>query len=467
MFKSYICKQSRKPIPMWLFMLMLVLWVTDSKANPDWTQDWTGKLNITPEMSLTLILHIKQKDGNYLATLDSVEQGAMGIAASHTNIKNQHFLFRFSSIGAQFKGEYQGGELVGTFSQGGGKLPLSLTPLTPELKQQVAEANARPQEPQAPYPYIEEEVSYTHVKQNFSFAGTLTKPKGNSPFAAAILVSGSGPQDRDSNLMNHKPFKVIADHLTRLGYAVLRTDDRGTGKSGGKFDNATINDFSFDVESAFNYLSQRKDIEASKIGLIGHSEGGMTAPIFAARQPKVAYIIMLAGLGVSGTELWATQQKELGLASGMTDGAAIYNLQYKAATMAANHATEADLKTLFSTIPGANEQLLSTMSKMLTSPWGQSFTSYQPAEILKQLNMPLLAINGDLDIQVNGQANLAGIQKIMTKSQNKDVTITLLPGLNHLFQKAKTGHVIEYAQINETINKVALDTLSQWLITRF
>lgn len=358
MVKFSSCKS--KSIPTWLFTLILVLWVTNSQATDSnvaapWQQDWSGKLQVTPDMSLTLILHIKPQNDVYIASLDSVEQGAMGIPASKTVINGNKLVVEFATIGAKFSAKRNEEKLIGTFHQGGQKFSLKLTPISTQLKLQLSKAKLRPQEPKAPYPYIEEEVSYTHISGSFKFAGTLTKPKGKGPFAAAILVSGSGPQDRDSNLMNHKPFKVLADHLTRLGYAVLRADDRGTGKSEGTFNGSTISDFSYDVESAFNYLSKRDDIEHAKIGLIGHSEGGITSPIFAARQPKVAFVILLAGLGVSGTQLWATQQKELGELSGMKNGDEIYQLQFKAAKMAANQASFNELKTLFSTVQHSSE----------------------------------------------------------------------------------------------------------------
>lgn len=460
-----MCKH--KGTPTWLFIVLLILWVSDAKAQTNWTQDWSGKLNISSEMSLTLVLHIKQKEGQYLASLDSVDQGAMGIPASKVKIENNDLVLEFSNIGAQFKGEHSGTKINGTFHQGGQKFPLSFAPISQELKQQISKTSSRPQEPKAPYPYLEEEVNYSHVEQKFTFAGTLTKPKGEGPFAAAILVSGSGPQDRDSNIMNHKPFKLLADHLTRLGFAVLRSDDRGTGQSKGTFSGTTINEFSYDVESAFNYLSTRSDINPSHIGLIGHSEGGITAPLFAARQPKVAFVIMLAGLGVPGTELWATQQKELGLAAGLSDGKAIYDMQLKAAQMSKNKASFDELVALFNTIPNANKALIDTMAKMLSSPWGHSFMAYQPKNVLSKLKMPLLAINGDLDIQVKAKDNLDSLRKIMLQTKNKDVTISSLPGLNHLFQRAKTGYINEYAKITETMDPNTLKLIGQWLTNRF
>lgn len=471
MFKSIACKNSR--IPNFVFILILVLWITDSHSQSPaqsqslWQHQWQGKLQVSPTMNLTLILHITDKVEELSATLDSPDQGAFGIPASKVSASMQQITIDFAAIGATYTATLKEQQLSGTFTQGGRPLPLTLTQLSQVQVAEQAKAKQRPQEPHPPYPYIEEQVTYPHYDGTFEFAGSLTKPKGKGPFAAAILITGSGPQDRDESIAGHKPFKVLADYLSREGYAVLRTDDRGTGNSDGSFDGSTINVFASDVQAAFEYLQSRKDIDHNKIGLIGHSEGGVTGPLFAAQQPKVAFVIMLAGLGVPGYQLWATQQRDIGLASGMEDGELIYQLHLKAAKLSAQGANFAQIKALFADLPGANEQLVKTVSTMLSSDWGHSFTAYDPKPILSQLNMPILAINGDLDLQVAGEDNLDGIKQIMANTANQDVTVLLLPKLNHLLQQATTGHPSEYGQISETINPVVLKNIGSWLHKRF
>ena len=471
MFSKLTCKPPR--IPYFLLVLILVLWITDSHSQPAlqaqalWQHQWQGKLQVSPTMSLSLVLHIADKDGELRATLDSPDQGAFGIPASSVSTSTQQITIDFAAIGATYTATLKEQQLSGTFTQGGRPLPLTLTQLSQTQIADQAIAKQRPQEPQPPYPYIEEQVTYPHPDGTFEFAGTLTKPKGKGPFAAAILITGSGPQDRDESMAGHKPFKVLADYLSRKGYVVLRTDDRGTGKSGGSFDGSTINVFATDVQAAFKYLQNRKDIDHNKIGLIGHSEGGVTGPLFAAQQPNVAFVIMLAGLGVPGYQLWATQQRDIGLASGMDDGELIYQLHLKAAKLSAQGANFAQIKAVFADAPGANEQLVNNVSAMLSSDWGHSFTAYDPKPILSQLNIPILAINGDLDLQVAGEDNLNGIKQIMANTANQDVTVLLLPKLNHLLQQATTGHPSEYGQLSETINPVVLEKITNWLHARF
>ncbi len=448
-----------------LFALLLSLFVTKSQATNQWEQSWSGKLKVNEEVSLTLIFHISRQRDGYSAKLDSVEQGAIGIAANHVKINGERINIRFPSIGAIFKGTKKEQRISGTFRQAGKSLPLDLNPISKALQNQMTKMSTRPQEPQGPYPYVEEEVSYPHIKQKFTFAGTFTKPKGKGPFTTVILASGSGPQDRDSNIFNHKPFKVLADHLTTAGFAVLRADDRGTGQSGGDFSQANLVDFSYDIESAFEYLKARPDV--ANIGILGHSEGGMTAPIFAARQPKVAFVISLAGVVVPGDQLWATQQQDLAVASGSPNGKEIYKTQLQAAKLAASGASSEQLTALFNTIPNIHPSTVKALSGMLTSKWGRSFMSFEPHRYWSKLNMPILAINGELDIQVDAQDNLKNIRNIMSNTANADVTTINLPNLNHLFQKAQTGNVNEYGKITETINDKALKTISDWLRARF
>ncbi|KXI30254.1 alpha/beta hydrolase family protein [Paraglaciecola hydrolytica] len=465
MFNLPFCKQRYSHG--FLVILLLILWITDSNAQSPWQQKWQGKLEVAAGMQLTLILNLQEQDGKLSATLDSPDQGAMGIPASQVSTKDTELTVEFAAISARYVANLKEQQLQGTFYQAGQQFPLVLTPMSTAQQEAITASQQRPQEPLPPYPYIEQQVRYPHPSAGFNFAGTLTLPQGKGPFSAAILITGSGPQDRDETLANHKPFKLLADTLTRRGFAVLRSDDRGTGQSAGNFSGATIEDFATDVQAAYEYLLSREDINPSKIGLIGHSEGGVTGPLFAARQPKVAFVIMLAGLGVPGNQLWATQQRDIGLASGMQDGDMIYQLHLKAATLSAQGANFEQIKTLFAAVPNANEQMINTLATMLSSDWAHSLMAYQPQAVLIKLNMPLLALNGERDMQVASKDNLTGIKQIMANTANQDVTVLSLPELNHLFQQAPTGHPAEYAQISETLNPAALAHISDWLAARF
>ncbi|MCU4674085.1 alpha/beta hydrolase [Catenovulum sp. 2E275] len=471
---KFCSRRNSKPAILTVLFIFWICTISVHKATADtapthdiWQGDWQGQLKINPSLQLTLILHIHNDDNQLTATLDSPDQGAFAIPVNRIHTQEQQIEIVLNSIGATYTAQLHNHSLVGNFSQGGNQLPLTLQRQSFTQASEIAEKLARPQEPKAPYPYIEEDISYPHISGEFSFAATLTKPKGKGNFTAAILISGSGPQDRDENIFQHKPFKVIADHLTRQGYAVLRFDDRGTAKSGGQFADTTMEGFASDVKSAYQYLLTRSDINHKKIGLIGHSEGGITGPIFAAQQPDVAFVIMLAGVGVPGKKLWATQQRDIGIAAGMPNGQFIYNLHETAAQMAIDGASEQQITKHFMQVPGIQAQLVKPIAQLLSSAWGRSLMAYEPQPILSKLQMPLLAINGELDMQVASTDNLHNIQKIMVNSQNDDVTIVPLAGLNHLLQKAQTGNPSEYAQINETVNAKALTTISNWLNERF
>ena len=278
-------------------------------------------------------------------------------------------------------------------------------------------------------------------------------------------MSGSGPQDRDETLMGHKPFLVIADHLTKAGVAVLRFDDRGTAKSGGTFAGSTIEDFSTDVASAFEYLNTRDEIDQQKIGLIGHSEGGVTAPLFAARQPEVAFVVLLAGLGVDGTTLWAEQQRDMVIAYGLPNGEAIYQaMRVFAEQVIAGESPQAIEQDLLS--KGYDKATAQQYLKVVANEWGRSFLTYQPEEVLPKLTMPVLALNGEKDLQVAAATNIGGMEVIFASSENEDVTLKILPGLNHLFQQSESGLPDEYGRINQTFAPQALLIISDWISSR-
>ncbi len=368
-----------------------------------------------------------------------------------------------------------GQSLAGNLAQPG-QTELAIT-----FKRQAAGAKAaeakRPQLPIAPFPYRSEEVAIPNpAAPGVTLAGTLTLPAGKGPFPAAILISGSGPQDRDETLAGHKPFAVIADHLTRNGFAVLRLDDRGTAKSTGEFSKATSADFASDANAAFAGLAARPDIRASAIGFIGHSEGGMVAPIAMAGNPQVAYAVLLAGPGTRLDQLMLSQQRLVGSQMGRSEAdldkaEPIFAKIFAAVAKAKDNAeTEAAIAAILTPQARADFGLpadapASILTARLGGPWFRYFLNYDPVPNLARITVPVLAINGALDRQVPAADNLAAIRKAL--SANKDATITELPGLNHLFQTAKTGGIGEYQMIEETFAPAALDLMTTWLQKRF
>ena len=338
----------------------------------------------------------------------------------------------------------------------------------------------RPQEPQKPYSYYTEDVVFENKSANINLAGTLTLPTKEGLFPAVILISGSGAQNRDEELLGHKPFLVLADYLTKNGIAVLRFDDRGTAMSKGDFKTATTLDFSTDVEAALQYLQTRKEIDQKKIGLIGHSEGGLIAPMVANKSKNISFIILLAGTGIPGDELLLLQQELIGKASGISEEdlkkSKITNTEAFEIVKKATNSDQVkkDITELISKsikadpeakIPdGINEsEFIDMQVSQLLSPWMQFFIKYNPALALEKVKCPVLVLNGDKDMQVPSKVNLEAINKALVKGGNKKVTIKELPNLNHIFQECKTGLPEEYSEIEQTISPSALTEILNWI----
>jgi uncharacterized protein len=304
--------------------------------------------------------------------------------------------------------------------------------------------------------------------QGDTLAGTLTIPQGKGPFPAVLLITGSGPQDRDESLLGHKPFLVLSDWLTRKGIEVLRADDRGMGKSTGVFGTATTADFATDVEAGVAFLKTRPEVNAKKIGLIGHSEGGIIAPMVAARNPDVGCIVMLAGSGVPGDQILVEQRKLIAEAGGMSKEQAEKEALEERAVLALvvkekdSPELEKDLRAGLE--KDVKEPELGAQVKVLTSPWFRYFLAYDPGPALKKVKCPVLALNGEKDLQVPPDLNLPTISKALTEGGNKNFEVVELPGLNHLFQTATTGSPTEYATIEETMSPVVLGKVSEWIL---
>lgn len=446
-------------------------------AGPKLEGIWDGTLKV-PGAELRVLFKIRrEEDGSLSATLDSLTQGVKGIPVSSVTQDGRHVVMESKAISGTFEGELneQGTELEGTWKQAGQALPLKLVRIErePEL--------SRPQDPKKPYPYREELVVFENAKDATRLAGTLTLPEGKGPFPAVVLITGSGAQDRDESLMGHRPFLVLADHLTRKGIAVLRYDDRGVGGSTGSVFNATLEDTAEDVMAAMALLRGRPEIDGKKIGLLGHSEGGIVAPLAASRSADVAFVIMLAGTGVTGEEILvsqgglvpaaegadketisqavAAQRKALEILKTETDPAALQE-KLRAALAEAFQPLVASQ----SLSEEAAKAAIEAQVKLVATPWFQSFFRYDPRPALRQVKCPVLALNGERDVQVDPKLNLPEIEKALKEGGNADVTVKELAGLNHLFQTCQTGAVSEYGSIEETIAPAVLEMISNWIL---
>jgi pimeloyl-ACP methyl ester carboxylesterase len=323
-------------------------------------------------------------------------------------------------------------------------------------------------------------VSFVNAKENIRLAGTFTFPKGKAPLATVVLISGSGPQNRDEELMGHKPFLVLADYLTRNGIAVLRFDDRGSYASEGNFATATSNDFATDVEAAVAYLKTRKEVNKGKIGLMGHSEGGLIAPMVAVRNKDVNFIVLMAGPGIRGSEIMLRQQALIGRANGVKEedlkqtielNAAVFKMVDEIAdtdtlrVKISNYLREQSktVAALATNDAKKTEEMIESQLEQLLSPWMLNFIRYNPSTALEKVKCPVLAINGSKDLQVPSEVNLNAIETALNKAKNKNFVIKELAGLNHLFQECKTGSPNEYAGIEQTISPSALEVITQWI----
>lgn len=427
---------------------------------------WMGTLD-TGAVKLRVVFHITNTEDGLTATLDSPDQGQKGMPVTSVTRNGDSLKIEAKQIAGTFEGKINKdlSEIDGTWSQMGGTLPLVL-----KRVKDAAELNdrPRPQNPVKPYPYGDEEVSYENKEQRVTLAATLTVPPGKGPFPAVLLITGSGPQDRDESLMGHKPFLVLSDYLTRKGIAVLRADDRGVGKSTGHFTGATTADFATDVEAGVAYLKTQSEVDPHKIGLVGHSEGGIIAPMVAARNPDVAFIVMMAGSGVPGDQILPEQTLLLSEAAGESKDKAEKAAMQERAILSLVEKEKDDVvleKDLREKLAGEiPEAQMGAQIKMITSPWFRYFLTYDPATALRKVKCPVLVINGEKDQQVSPQQNLPAIRQALVEGGNKEFEIDELPGLNHLLQTAKTGAVSEYAEIDETMSPLAMQTIADWIL---
>ena len=422
---------------------------------------WEGRINVGGQ-SIRIVFRV-DADGN--AVMDSPDQGARNIAVDRPVVEGGVVRFVVPVIRGQFEGSRSedGGTLTGVLSQGGAALPLVLTRTA-----ETATLVARPQTPTPPFPYRAEEVAFDNPEApGVRLAATLTLPQGAGPFPAAILVTGTGPQDRDETIEGHKPFAVWADALTRRGVAVLRFDDRGVGRSTGSFPAATQRDFASDVKAAFNWLASRPGIDAARVGLIGHSEGATFAELAMQEGAGAAWIVALAGPALPGGEIITSQVERIAQASGLPAEAIAYNTAFQRRLMEAVAAHAADAEAA----RGAVERLLlesgrspaeaAQLATAMSSDWYRGMVARDPAESLRAIRAPMLAVFGGKDLQVPAEQNAAAVSR-----HKPDAEVVILPGLNHLFQAAQTGLPAEYGQIDSTLDPSVIETVVDWVAAR-
>ena len=436
---------------------------------------WLGRIP-AGGISLRIIFNLTLAGADSLtATLDSPDQGAKNIKIGPVILKGKEINIKAPLLLGEYRGTLKNDTLIeGTWTQAGRETQLSLTKL------KAAFTLNRPQEPKPPFPYLQEDVTFRNEKAGIDLAGTLTIPEGTGPFPAVVLITGSGTQNRNEELLGHKPFLVIADHLTRQGIAVLRYDDRGAGKSKGTPLNATSADLATDAEAAFSYLSSRKEINPKSIGLAGHSEGGLIAPIVSSTNTDVAFIVSLAGPGVTGEKIINTQNREISLASGVDARKIKESISINKKLFAVlkkesdNEAAQEKIIALYRKIIAKQNQTteetdaavkqLSSSFNPGSNDWMRYFLITDPAVFWKKVKCPVLALNGEMDLQVSAKVNLPAIEKALKSGGNNSVMTISLPGLNHLFQHCKTGAPSEYGEIEETFSPEVLKIMADWIL---
>ena len=438
---------------------------------------WDGSIAL-PGMKLGIRVHLAHDDaGNWSGTIDIPMQGAKDLPLEGINATGNSITFAIAGVPGEptFNGVRDGDTIAGPFTQGGQTFDFEMTRGTET-------APTRPQDPEPPFPYSSADVTFQNG--DVTLAGTLTIPAGDGPFPAVVLLTGSGPQDRNEEVFDHRPFLVIADYLSRRGIAVLRYDDRGVGGSSGDIVNYTSADFAQDALAAVALLNDDDRIDATRIGLLGHSEGAMIAPMTAAESDRVAFIVLLAAPGVPAPELLAVQTERIMRAEGSDEetiekGVALN--RELTALLASDASREAIREGARDVIrrqndlmppeqrppPDALDKMIESNLNSIMTRWFRFFMRYDPRDALRQVTVPVLALFGTLDTQVDAAQNRPALEAALADAGNEDVTVRTMEGLNHMFQHATTGAVSEYGDIDETISPEVLEIIHGWIAARF
>jgi pimeloyl-ACP methyl ester carboxylesterase len=450
------------------FLILLTGFVLVTAALPqEIAGDWIGQLN----GSFKVRIHIVVTSSGYSGYLTNPSGNET--AFDQITCDGVHLHFAVTKLSLSYDGVWNEQQKVWsgnlTFQQ---VYPLILKRATPADLAPVV--HKRPQEDAiaaGPTPYLQRDVRFNNLAGLNQIAGTLSMPKGEGPFPAVVLISGTGHNTRDEDVWGHKVFVILADALSRNGIAVLRYDKRGVGGSTGSYDAATTADFISDAEAAVTWLKTRPQIAVDHIGLLGHSEGGIIAPAVAAADKSVAFVVMLAGPTIRGDKLFVLQSAMTAKAYGAPDDyiarrkifdQELYDaiLSAPSDVMALDRAKVVVAKGVAEKIVDPNEA--ETLPQDDTRPWERYFLAYDPAPILAKLTVPVLALNGSLDVQVPAREDLAAAREAL--KTNSKATVIELPGMNHLLQEAKTGAPNEYNDIEETMSPTALKIITDWVI---
>jgi len=423
---------------------------------------WNGNIEI-PNQKLPFVIHISKANNQWKAMGESPIQTNEKFPLEKITFQNDTLKISDSKLGMNYTGVLKNAKYIeGKFSQGGMSFSLNLEKGEFKLN--------RPQEPQPPFSYKNEDVTFENKEAQIKLAGTLTMPNGKGKFPAVVLVSGSGPQNRNEEVLGHKPFLLIADYLTKNGYAVLRFDDRGVAASEGDFTKATVFDFASDAKAAIKYLKTIKDIDSKKIGILGHSEGGEVAQIIASQDATVNFIVLMASPGIKGSEGLVLQNDAFSKAMDIPELTRALNKKLNEKTYEiimsndSKEKAEKELKEYYKTtvhFKNLTNEELDNQIKGLYSDHIRQLLLFNPMDYLPKINCKVLALNGTKDLQVTSLENLAAIEKGL--SHNKKLKIISYEGLNHLFQPATTGLDTEYAEIETTIEPVVLEDITKWL----
>lgn len=459
------------------FLAIMLAHSVFSQNSSPFTGYWYGMLEFMgSELIITLDI-AADSEGNLTGMLHSPLQGANNIPITKLTTRGDSVYIEVKSMSAKIAGKLSddGNKFDAVFTQAVFTIPMQFE-RTEELF-----SLKRPQEPKPPFDYTSEDIFFENTKAGIRLAGTITYPKGEGPFPAVVLISGSGPQDRNEEIFGHKPFLVIADYLTSRGIAVLRYDDRGVAQSKGDFAAATSFDFATDAEAAVNYLRQQPNINSNAIGIIGHSEGGMIAPIIAASDKSIAFIVLLAGPGITGEKVLLTQTEKIYRNNGysdsdikilLTDARKTYSIlkkhsdKDKAAAEIRKYLNKrakkapADKHMLY----GYTKQAAEIGIMALNSDWFRSFLVFEPETYLKDVDCPMLALFGEKDVQVLAIENSNAMEGILAKYNKGNFDIRVYDSKNHVFQNAKTGNMMEYALIEETMATDVLQDIVDWIL---
>lgn len=473
---SYFCRERlvymelrslRIVLPMLLGVLACAASVSSAAAQ-SLAGVWSGAIEVGGKR-LPLVFHITDGGGAPVAVMDSPAQGAKGIPVDSVAYDGMVVRMAITGLGVEVEGMRRGDTITAVFRQGGLELPLVL-----KCGDAASAQPRRPQEPQPPFPYVCEEVMFLSGTDDVEMHGTLTLPEGDGPFAAVVLVTGSGTQNRDEELLGHKPFKVVADYLTRRDIAVLRYDDREWGRA---YDGATTEDYAADALSAAAVLRRDRRIDPSRVGIAGHSEGGTIAFMCAARCDSVAFVISMAGMTIPGRECIVWQNRQALLRAGVPERSAdryctVIDLVFEQMSEAGRAFSAEEAEEIVSKAAGAAgvTDMPSVMRAELVksvasaTPWFRFFVGYDPAEDVRRTRCDVLAMNGTSDTQVNAEANLGVLERCRELSGR--LTVRRYDGLNHLFQHCVTGLSDEYYNIGETFSEEALSDMAAWIAAR-